>query len=134
IVHNIIRLERKQKELYTLLGSLTEHAHSFIEVKATYEDCYAWIEQLCEIAHCVKITSQYATDESRFDQIAAVLELKLKRIGKFKSDCLTSIAVAKKPNHFVRNWVSYSALVAATAYMAHYNAKNPEVVRSALNA
>lgn len=134
IAHNIMKLERKQRELYTLLGSLTEHAHSFTEVKATYENCYGWIERLCEIAHCVKITSQYTADESRFDEIAAVLELKLKRISKLKSDCLMSVAGAKKPNHFVRNWVSYSALIATTAYMMHYSAKNPEVVRSACNA
>lgn len=134
IAHNIMKLERKQRELYTLLGSLTEHAHSFTEVKATYENCYEWIEQLCEIAHGVKIKSQYTTDESRFDEIAAVLELKLKRISKFKSDCLASVAGAKKPSHFVRNWISYSALITATAYMAHYHSKNPEVMRSAFNA
>lgn len=134
IAHNIMKIERKQRELYTLLGSLTEHAHSFTEVKATYENCYGWIERLCEIAHCVKITSQYTADESRFDEVAAVLELKLKRIGKFKSDCLMSIAGAKKPNHLVRNWVSYSALIGATIYMAHYHSKNPEVMHSAFNA
>lgn len=134
IAHNIIKLERKQHKLYTLLGSLTEHLHSFTETGTTYQDCYAWIEQLFEIAADIKIPSQYSTDESAFDELAAMLELKLKRVGKFKTDCLASIVNAKKPNRFVRNWMLYSTALVAMAYIAHYNSKNPEVIPSAFKA
>lgn len=134
IAHNIVKLERKQKELYTLLGSLTEHVHSFTTVETTYEDCYVWIEQLFEIAAGVKISSQYSTDESRFDEIATVLELKLKRVAKFKADYLTSIAQAKKPSRFARNWIAYTATIAAMAYMVNYHSKNPDVASSAFKA
>jgi hypothetical protein len=134
IAHNIVKLERKQRELYTLLGSLTEHVHSFAAIETTYEHCYAWIEQLFEITSDLKISSQYSTDESRFDELAAILALKLKRVTTFKTDSLASVAAAKKPNRLIRNWILYSTVVASLAYMAHYNAKNPQVIPSALNA
>ena len=134
IAHNIHKLERKQRELCILLGSLTEHLHSFTAITTTYEDCYTWIEHLFEIATDIKVSAQYNTDESRFDEIAALLELKLKRVGKFKNDCLVSIARARKPSRFMRNWLLYTTLLTAVGYIVHYNSQNPTVIPSALNA
>jgi len=134
IAYNIIRLERKQKELYTLLGALTEHVHSFAAIETKYEDCYVWIEQLFEITSDIKISPHYSTDESRFDELAAVLGLKIKQVNTFKKDSLASLATAKKPNRLVRNWILYSTVLAGLAYMAHYNAKNPQVIPSAFKA
>jgi hypothetical protein len=130
IAHNVMRLERKQAELYTLLGALTGHIHSFTEVGLTSDDCYAWIEQLFEIVPCIKVSSDNGSDGSRFDTIAATLGLKNKRVSSFKNDCLASIAAARKPNHFIRHWLKYTTSAAVLAYLIHYNAKNPEVMRS----
>ncbi len=134
IAYNIIKLECKQKELYTLLGALTEHVHSFAAIETTYENCYAWIEKLFEITSDIKISSPYSTDESRFDELAAVLGLKLKRVGTFKADYLASIATTKRPNRLARNWILYTTVLAALAYTTHYNAKNPHVIPSAFKA
>ena len=134
IAHNIVKLERKQKELYMLLGSLTEHLHSFAGTEIAYQDCYTWIERLFEIIPDGKAPSKIDADGSRFDAIAKALEPKLKRMNRFKSDVLSSVVMARKPNRFVRNWIAYTSLLATIAYMAHYNAKHPETIPSAAKA
>ncbi len=130
IAHNLNKLEHKQRELYTLLGVLTEHAHSFIQVGVDYEECYAWIEQLFENVSCMKISSDYSSDGARFDALAAQLETKIKLVNNFRKECLSSIAITKKPNHFVRNWLAYTTMLAAATYLIHYSSKNPEVIGS----
>jgi len=131
IVQNIIKLERKQRELYTLLGSLTGHIHLFAETGTTYETCYTWIEELFEMTPCIKTSDYYTHDETRFDIIAGKLELKLKRVAKFKEDCLSSLAGARKPNHFVRNWMAYATAAAIAGYVLHYHSNNPLVLGAA---
>lgn len=133
ISYNIARLERKQKELYTLLGSIIGHTHTFGALDGTYQACYVWIEQLLHIIKCSFNVSHSSICESSFDQCATQLESRFKHIKGFKSECLSSLAGAKKSNHFVRNWVRYTALCAITAYMIHYGSKNPEVINSAFN-
>jgi len=130
IAHNIIRLERKQRELYTLLGSLTGHIHMFTESGTTYNDCYAWIEGLFEILSCIK-TQDYSSDGTRFDDIAGKLELKFKQVTKLKHDCMTSLAAAKKPNHFIRNWMLYTTLTTIIGYTLHYHVHNPTILPAA---
>lgn len=134
IVYNITRLERKQKELYTLLGSLIGHAHAFTMLDGTHQACYAWIEQLLEKVNFSHDILYGSTDGSLFDECASQLENKLKRVKNFKSECLSSLVGARKPNHFVRNWARYATLCAATAYMLRYHSQNPEVMNSAFNA
>lgn len=132
IIHTILNLEHKQKELCILLGSLTEHVHLFNEVNTTYADCYTWVEKLIELCACIKTKSRYA-DGSRFDVVATQLELKLKKIDEFAHDSIASIKMAKKPGHFTRNWIRYAAGTAIFAYTLQYQKNNPEVVRSVLN-
>jgi len=134
IIHNIIRLERKQSELYTMLGSLTGHLHVFTEIGTEYDNCYDWIEQLFAIVACIDTKSSYKSDGTLFDILAAQLELKLKRVSKFKDDCMSSLKMVKKPSHFTRHWIAYTTALAATGYALHYNSKNPEIVRSAIGA
>ena len=131
VARNIIKLERKQRELYTLLGSLTGHIHAFAEIGTTYEKCYSWIEELFEIASCIKTSSLYNCDETRFDTIAATLELKLKKVNKLKHDCMSSLASARKSNHFIRHWIAYTTMLAIAYYGVHYHSKNPVVLGSA---
>lgn len=134
IVHNIIGLERKQKSLYTLLGALTEHAHAFAEVGLHYNECYEWIEQLLEITSCIKSSaSSCPQDATQFESIAGLLESKIKRVNKFKNECLSSVAVAQKPGHFVRNWMTYAAVLGGAAYAAHFYINNAVLVNGILS-
>ncbi len=131
ITNNLIKLERKQRELYTLLGLLTEHAHAFTETGVMYDDCYVWIEQLFAILSCLKVSSNYSFDGTKFDAIAAELGLKIKYVGSLKSDSLVSMASARQPNHFVRNWIAYTTILAAAGYAVHYHSNNPKVLPAA---
>lgn len=134
IVDNIIMLERKQRALYTLLGSLTAHAYLFVGIENSYESCYAWIETLLQIVSCIKTPLEYHSDETRFDIIAAELELKFKKMNKSRSYCMLSPQLAKKPHHLVRNWIVYTMALAASGYIVHYSCKNPDTVKAAVNA
>lgn len=127
IVHNIIRLERKQRELYTLLGTLTGYMHMFTESGTTYDECYTWIEGLFEVLSSIKITG-YSSDGTRFDKIAGALELQFKQVAKFKHDSLRSVVFAKKPSHFVRNWIAYTTLTTIIGCAVHYHMHNPAVL------
>ena len=134
IGNNIKKLERKQRELYTILGSLTGHVHAFTESGVGHDDCYAWIEELFEVLSCVRVPLQYHSDGTRFDDIAAALALKIKRVGLLKHDLLLSIVSTRKPNHFVRHWIAYTAVLAAAGYAAHYYSHNYTNVNSLFDA
>jgi hypothetical protein len=133
IIHNLIRLERKQSEFYTMLGALTGHLHVFTETGTTYEDCYAWIEQLFTIVASVKVEiHDSTTDGTNFDTLAVQLERKIKRVSKLKDDCMLSLKMAKKPSHFVRHWITYTIGAASIAYLIHYHVSSPEILPKAL--
>lgn len=134
ISSNIKRLEYKQAELYSTLGKLTAHAHYFIERGTTYADCYAWIEELFAVLSCIKIGPEKTADSTRFDKIAAQLELKIKQVGNLSYDCLRSLASAQKSNHFVRHWITYTTALAATAYAVHYCVNHPRALFGAYSA
>jgi hypothetical protein len=121
---NIKRLEYKQAELYTTLGKLTAHAHSFTECGMTYDECYTWIEELFSVLLCIKNDPEKTTDGTRFDKIAAQLELKTKSVSNLRYHCLSSIASAKKSNHFVRNWIAYTIALSAAGYVVYYHSKD----------
>ena len=131
IGNNIRRLERKQDELYTILGLLTGHVHAFTESGVAYDDCYTWIEELFDVLSCVQVSSHYTTDETKFDYIAAELGLKIKRVGSLKDDVLSSIASARMPNHFVRHWIAYVSVIGAAGYTIRYHSNNPNVLSDA---
>lgn len=133
IAHNIIRLERKQRTLYTLLGALTEHMHSFTEIGLDYNECYEWIEQLFEVTACIKAQLPCAYDATRFEEIASLLEGKIKKVSKFKKECLMSIAASQKPGHFTRNWITYAATLGSMAYAAHFYINNAPFVNALLS-
>ena len=122
---NIKRLERRQAELYIIVGRLTTHVHSFTECDVHYADCYTWIEELLSVLSCIKIGPEKIIDGTRFDKIAAQLELKIKQVGNLKYNSLCTIAAAKKSNHLVRHWIAYTAVLAITSYIVHYYINNP---------
>lgn len=121
---NIKCLESKQAELYVLVGKLTAHEHIFTECEVAYADCYAWIEELLSVLSCIKTSSGKITDGTRFDALAAQLELKLKHVSSLKYDSLYFIASAQKPNHYMRHWIAYTVALAATGYVARYYVYN----------
>lgn len=133
ITHNLARLEYKQKELYTLLGALTGHIHAFTERNMTYNDCYIWMDELFAMVKGVQNISPYTSDGTKFDDLAAQLGLRIKRVSSLKNDVLRSIAFAKKPSRFIRNWMAYTVALAAAGYAAHYYAHNYTDVNKALN-
>lgn len=134
ISSNLKRLEYKQAELYTALGKLSAHAHSFTECDTTYNDCYTWIEELFIVLSCIKIGSDRLHDGTRFDKIALQLELKIKVVGNLKYNCLRSLASVQKSNHFVRNWIAYTVALAATGYAVHYHLNHAGVMFAAYAA
>lgn len=131
IIYNLHKLERKQRELYTLLGTLIGHIHLFSETDVDYNACYHWIEELFNILACIKSLRDYDGDGTLFDTLAAELELKMKRVGNLKNDFLLSVACTKKPNHFVRNWIAYTTLIALVGSIMRYHYNNVDVLPEA---
>ena len=131
IAYNLRRLERKQAELYTLLGALIGHMHVFSENAVDYNSCYRWIQELFTIVACIKISHNYNTDGTLFDALSAELELKIKHVSNIKNDFLLPLAHAKKPNHFVRHWIAYTALVIIMGSIMRYHRNNRDVLPKA---
>jgi len=125
---NIKRLERRQAELYNIMGRLTTHVHSFTECDVHFADCYTWIEELLSVLSCIKIGPEKIIDGTQFDKIAAQLELKIKQVGNLKYNSLCTIVSAKKSNHLVRHWIAYTTMLAIAVYCAHYYVNNYGVV------
>ncbi|HSC24815.1 MAG TPA: hypothetical protein VLB80_01190 [Candidatus Babeliales bacterium] len=128
VLSNINRLERKQRELYTKLGLLTEHLHIFAEGDLSYDHCYMWLEKFLRLLSCIKEKSIYGHNDIQFEYIAATLESKIKYSDILKKDFFTATISSKKPNHFTRNWIIYMTMVALTNYVMHYHAANPDVL------
>ena len=132
INYNLKQLEHKRRELYTMLGALMGHIHSFTGRDSSYEECYAWIEELFTIMSPLFPSPSYESDGSKFDDIAGHLSLKAKQGGTLKSTQLKSIVFAKKPPHFVRNWIPYTIALTAAGYALHYHVKNPLIIPAAM--
>jgi hypothetical protein len=130
IANNIIKLERKQRELCTMLGALAGHAHALTTCDINYDDCYAWVNGLLAV---VPYTSENS-ENVEFDVIANQLALRMKKMDVLQHDLLRSLAATRKPSHFVENWIVYTAMLAAAGYVAHYHVNNPNVIPTALRA
>ncbi|HLJ30801.1 MAG TPA: hypothetical protein VKU36_00025 [Candidatus Babeliales bacterium] len=134
ISYNIKRLEQKQKELYTFLGALTGHIHSFTDHEPMCEDCYTWMEELFTHMAPIFSSTHYDSDGTTFDDLAAQLNIHIKQVGALKSTVLKPIAFAKKPRHLVRNWIPYTVALAAAGYALHYYGNNYADLNKVLNA
>ena len=132
IIHSLIGLERKQRELYTLLGALAEHAHTLTTCDVDYDVCYRWLDELLIIFNTD--SSYDDLDGTAFDTIAAQLSLKLKRVDSLTDDLLRPISFARKSTHFVRHWIAYTTMLAAAGYVVHYHINNPHMIPNVLGA
>ena len=133
IVYNLALLEHKQRELYTLLGVLAGHAHTLTTCDVTYEDCYQWMNALLTVLSQGYELLYSGSDGTQFDTIAAQLALRIKKVDSFEHDLLRSLSSVRKPNHFVRNWIAYTAMLTATGCAIHYDYNNDGAVQKALS-
>ncbi len=129
IAYNIVQLERKQSELYTLLGALAGHAHALTVCNVTYDECYKWVNGLLTV---LSHNHDASADNVQFDDIAAQLALRMKKVDSFAHDLLRSLNAVRKSSHFTQHWMAYTAMLAATGYVAHYHANNPDVIPAAV--
>lgn len=128
IAYNIVQLERKQSELYTLLGALAGHAHALTVCNVTYDECYKWVNGLLMVLSHNHATFVDNFHDVKFDDIAAQLALRMKKMDSFTHDLLRSLNSVRKPSHFVQHWIAYTAMLAAAGYVAHYHKNNPDVI------
>jgi hypothetical protein len=130
ILRNMAKLERKQRMLYSTLGSLTGHMYALNNIGSSYDDAYRWIEQLDTIVSSLPFGAQRSV-HADFETLAAALEIKLKSVGSLKKELLLSVLAAHKPSHMVRHWMTYASLAAAAGYVAYFHAHNPQVLPKA---
>ncbi len=126
IANNVVKLERRQRELYTMLGALAGHAHSLTTCDIHYDDCYRWVNGL--LAVLPYNASSENVENIEFDVVACQLALRMKKVDLLSHDLLRSLAVVRKPSHFVQHWITYTTMLAAAGYVAHYHAHNPNVI------
>jgi hypothetical protein len=130
IVYNLALLEHKQRELYTLLGVLAGHAHTLTTCDVTYEDCYQWMNALLTVLSQGYELLYSGSDGTQFDIVAAQLALRMKKVDLLAHDLLKSLNSARKPSHFVQNWIAYTVLLAAAGYVTYYYAHDYEVINA----
>lgn len=126
---NLRILKNKQRDLYTFLGSLTEHMHNFTQRGLDPKDCYQWIKELCIILDSIgekKIKS--VSDDTSFDNLIAQLQLYNKVAKTLYRNCLLSIRSVQKAPLIMRNWIKYTALCALYSYGLHYYLNNKTIV------
>lgn len=121
IANNLARLEYKQRQLYTLLGALAEHAHALTTCNVDYDDCYAWMNELLSVVSYNHDVSSDNSDYITFDDIAARLALKIKKMDSLSHDVLRSLGAARKPSHFVQHWIAYTAMLVSIGSTIHYD-------------
>lgn len=117
----IYMLERLQEKLYYDLGMLAGHMCAFVP-EDSVENFYRWVDRLCLLVPLYNSTDEQPQDF--VERIIQNLQYKITHVGNIKNDIVTLISSAKKPNHFVRNWMMYAGLC-GVAYAAY---KNPNVV------
>ena len=118
---NIQLLQKVQEKHYRILGLLTAHLNTF-EGMANVSDHYAWLDQLFSIINNV-LVAQKRTDSSSADQfcrLAKTMQHYLGKLPEHYNQVMTTIVPAKKPNHFVRNWIAYSTLLTSTLLARNY--------------
>jgi hypothetical protein len=130
ITYNVALLERKQRELYRLLGKLAGHAHALTICNITYDECYAWVNGLLTVLSHNHTASSDGSHAIRFDDVAAQLALRMKKMDSLAHDLLRSLSSARKPSHFMQHWIAYTAMLAAAGYAAHYYAHDYDTINA----
>ena len=127
VVGNIKKLEKLEHDIRVLLGRITKHIYAF-KPDGNVDECYTWINQLLSMLYCIGVDSKKIEYENRFDETADKVRFKLGRVSSLKNILLSKISPAIKPGHIARNWLTYSAALAAAYVARNYYVKNTEVV------
>ncbi len=131
VCDNIRMLKKVQAKHYNMLGALTSHIHQFNEV-VSINDQLSWLETLILIVHEFLFTQSDGdgsnTDIDLFDRIANKIQQNLGQLLVHKNQVMSDTSEAKKPNHFIRHWMAYSALLTGVLCAQNYRNNNPEVI------
>lgn len=109
IISNLRQLRRVQKEHCKMLGILMVHLDSFKNEASTAEQ-YQWLAQLLSIIHqlCMEKGLE-PQDIANYDALFPLMQRLLDQTEAHQDKiCDYVIADAQKPNHFVRNWLTYT--------------------------
>ncbi len=126
---NIEMLETAQEVHYRFLGALTSHLHTF-NINASNNEQYQWITNLLAIISELlgQDTMHHEEGTDRFDVIAECMQQNFGTVFSYKKQVMSNLSEAKKPNHFVRNWMKYAFLMGSALYIRNFWNNNPEVV------
>ena len=128
---NIRMLKKVQAKHYHMLGTLTSHIHRFNEV-VSINDRFSWLETLILIIHEFLFTQSDGDGSNinidSFDRLANKIQQNLGQLLVHKKQVMSDTSEAKKPNHFIRHWMAYSALLTGVLFAQNYRNNNPKVI------
>lgn len=131
IASNIKKLERLEYSIHSILGRMTHHVYKF-NPNYSVDELYDWTEELLTILFCIGKYEDKPEHETRFDKIAAQLRFKVSHVDNLTNTVFEKMAFAKKPSHYVRNWMVYTAAMIALYKGYGYYTENTDLVTDAL--
>jgi hypothetical protein len=107
------------------LAKLAEH-ESLFNQSASLNHQYVWIAEYLSLISIICYSSQVkldgiAADESiRFEKLRILISDMLSKAPAHERNIALALGEAKKPGHFIRNWIAYSGLVIGSIALARY--------------
>lgn len=107
------------------LAKLAEH-ESLFNQSASLKDQYVWIADYLSLISNICYGSQaklggIAADESmRFEKLRMMISDMLSKAPAHERNVARALGDAKKPGHFMRNWIAYSGLAIGSVALAWY--------------
>lgn len=111
------------------LAKLAEH-ESLFNQSASLKDQYVWIADYLSLISNICYGSQaklggIAADESmRFEKLRMIISDMLSKAPAHERNVARALGDAKKPGHFMRNWIAYSGLAIGSVALAWYAHRN----------
>lgn len=120
IYHNIRDLESMKDYHDMMLGKVVRYLYTF-KPNQSNETCYAWMTEFCTILDAlyvvpIKEWSEAQRRTQNIDSLLAKCAYHYQEIVHHTYNVQETLSHARKPNHFVRNWLAYSLIGGAALY------------------
>jgi len=120
IAVNIRDLETMQEYHEKMLGKMVRYMYTF-EQNYSNEQYYAWMTDLCTVLDelyvvPVALWEKVQKKSPTIDTLLKKFSYHFDALAQHKHTVEETLVYAKKPHHFVRNWLIYSAIAGVAAY------------------
>jgi hypothetical protein len=120
IYHNIRDLESMKDYHDMMLGKVVRYLYTF-KPNQSNETCYVWMTEFCTILDALYVVPIKGWSEAQqrtqnVESLLAKCSYHYQEIVHHTYNVQETLSHARKPNHFVRNWLAYSLIGGAALY------------------